>query len=287
MSIEQKWPAVPPRLFTANGDAHGNIQIANTAGFKVKQIVVVQGTALPPLRLQIKRATRTRLVVGPIGPVAGKDALQSTSDLSLYTVAAGSFIYAEEQTKNKIKPEDIIQAVYRQEPGTTIGVEIDDQYGNPIDSIVDKDGINRLAVDGQFTADVDVQVDVDVDGVYDPEINPDPDNIGLIGHVRNETQNETQQTQRITAKKGTTNTDTNSMDVAIHDHSGNEFTQANPLPTRMTNRLVPENHDEVVIVRDPVTKDISQAIFKLATVTVATLAFTYDSDFDLINVKRV
>ena len=28
---------------------------------------------------------------------------------------------------------DIIQAVYRQEPGTTIGVELDDQFGQPFD----------------------------------------------------------------------------------------------------------------------------------------------------------
>lgn len=233
MAIEQKWPAVPPSLFTANGDAYGNIQIANTAGFKVKQAVTIKATGLPDLFVQVKRATRTRLIVGPIQAVPGKESLQSRTDLSLYTVAAGAFIFAEEQVKAKIKPDDIIQAVYRQEPGTTIGVEIDDQYGNPIDSVVDNNGINRLCVDGQFTAVVDVQVDVDIDGVYDPTENPDPDNIGLIGHTRNVNPTEVQQVQRITVKQGTVDTDVRAMDVSIHDEDGNAYTPENPFPVEI------------------------------------------------------
>ena len=104
-----------------------------------------------------------------------------------------------------------------------------DKYGDKIDSRRDSNGVNRLAVDGQFSAEVDVQVDVDVDGYYDPTTNPDPDNIGLIGHTRNTTPNQTHQVQRITAKKGTTDTDTISQDVSIHDHLGNQFTEDNPM----------------------------------------------------------
>lgn len=133
MAIEKKWPTVPPRLLTADGDAEGNIQIASTSGFKVKQIVVLQAPALPPLTVKVQRVTSsTQMIVGPATPpVQGKQNMNTRIDVSAYTVLAGSFIFAAEQDKSTLKPDDIIQAVYRQEPGTTIGVELDDEFGDP------------------------------------------------------------------------------------------------------------------------------------------------------------
>jgi hypothetical protein len=237
MAIEQKWPAVAPQLFTANGSQHGVIKVESAAGFKVKQKVVVSAVGQDILQLQVKRVIGPdTIIVGPApnAQTQNKNSLTMYADLTAYTVAASAHIYAEEQDKAKLKPDDILQAVYRQEPGTTIGVEIDDQYGNPIDSVRDNNGINRLAVDGQFHAEVDVQVDVDVDGFYDPEINPDPDNIGLIGHTRSTDTDQTDQVQRITAKRGTLDTDTVSQDVSLHDAQGNAYTTINPVPTSST-----------------------------------------------------
>lgn len=160
MAIEQKWPAVTPQLFTANGEQFGVIKVINVAGFKVKQKVSISAVGQNTIQLQVKRVIGPdTLIVGPFPTTQQNNTLTARTDLTAYTVAAGAYILAEEQDKAKLKPDDILQAVYRQEPGTTIGVEIDDQFGNPIDSVKDSNGINRLAVDGQFTAAVDVQVE--------------------------------------------------------------------------------------------------------------------------------
>jgi hypothetical protein len=100
---------------------------------------------------------------------------------------------------------------------------------------------------------VDVQVDVDVDGFYDITDNPDPDNVGLISHERSNPTDETHQTQRITAKRGTTNTDVVAQDVSLHDHLGNEYSVLNPMPvnvvsTPATNENIKTMFDEAPAV---------------------------------------
>lgn len=158
MAIERSWEAVGPVAFIANGSADGTVTLSSVAGFKVKQSVVISAISLPDLKLEVKKViSATKLIVGPV-VTTGK--LLARQNLSSYTLATSPTIRAEEQKKAVLPIADIIQAVYRQEPGTTIGVEIDDQFGNPIDSVKDSNGVNRLAVDGQFTADVDVQVEV-------------------------------------------------------------------------------------------------------------------------------
>jgi|ERR1700677_1223470 len=131
-AIEKSWPAVPPRAFTSDGTALGVVSVADSTGFKVKQQVVISAAGLPDLTVKIMRfISPTQFYVGPTNPKAGQGLTQRT-DISSYTVLGGAFVYAQEQPKVTIKPEDIIQAVYRQEPGTTIGVELDDEWGNPI-----------------------------------------------------------------------------------------------------------------------------------------------------------
>lgn len=180
MAIEKKWPAVAPQLFTTDGGQFGVIKVVSAAGFKVKQLVVISANTLPTLRLQVKRVIGPdTIIVGDIPTKQGEQSLTHRKDLSAYTIVLGSYIFAEEQDKNTIKPEDIIQAVYRQEPGTTIGVEIDDQYGNPIDSVIDDDGINRFAVDAKVTIPP-ITVTTDLDALT-PPTRPDPDNVLIAG----------------------------------------------------------------------------------------------------------
>lgn len=132
MAIEKKWSAVPPRLFTVDGSANGLVTVSSTAGFKVKQAIVIAGTALPNLALQVKRVNSPNtLIVGLINPPQGQ-AFKGV-DISLYTTAANSYIYAEEQEKAKLKPDDIVQAVYDQEPAVAIRTLLVDQYGNYYD----------------------------------------------------------------------------------------------------------------------------------------------------------
>lgn len=130
-AIEKQWPAVAPQLFTADGTAQGVVTVANSTGFKVKQQIVIVATGLPNLTVKIMRfISPTQFYVGPTNPTAGQG-LTGRTNISAYTVLLGAYVYAETQPKVTIRPDDIIQAVYRQEPGTTIGVELDDEWGNP------------------------------------------------------------------------------------------------------------------------------------------------------------
>lgn len=134
MAIEQKWLDVSPRLFTANGGAEGQIKLFDTRGFKVKMIVIVQNSIGEQLTVQVKRVNKKSIIVGPKpgdpGTQQGKAGLKTTTDLTAYTVIGGSFVYAVEQDKVKLKPDDIIQAVYEQEPVVAIRTFPVDENGN-------------------------------------------------------------------------------------------------------------------------------------------------------------
>jgi len=126
--FEKQWVAVAPTLFTSNGSANGYIQVVDTKGFKVKATAIISATSQPNLTVQIKRViSPTQMVVGPLNT-----AISNTQvDLSAYTVAAGAFIFQDQQPRVTIAPADIIQAVYEQEPVVAIRTESVDQYGNP------------------------------------------------------------------------------------------------------------------------------------------------------------
>lgn len=170
-AIEKLWPYVAPQLFTADGTAQGVVTVANSTGFKVKQQVVISATGLPDLTVKIMRfITPTSFYVGPTNPTAGQG-LTGRTDISAYTVASGAFVYAQEQPKVTIRPDDIWQAVYRQEPGTTLGVEIDDEWGNPINADnplpVSFDGtisIGQVEIKGSPSGDL---LNVNADGSID------------------------------------------------------------------------------------------------------------------------
>jgi hypothetical protein len=144
MAIEKSWSAVAPQLFTADGTALGIVTVASTAGFKVKQTVVVVNPPVFPAtvptqkQVQVKRViSSTQLIVGPLlsslQPAykqEGASLLSRREDISAFTVALGAYIYAEEQPKAVLKPDDIIQAVYDQEPAVAIRTTGVDQFGN-------------------------------------------------------------------------------------------------------------------------------------------------------------
>lgn len=137
MAVEQKWLSVAPQLFTVDGSSLGIITIANTAGFKVKQRAVISATGLPDKPVQIKRViSPTQMIVGPeplsLQPAfkqQGNQLLSVRTDLSLYTMASGAFVYAPEQDKARLTVDDIWAAVYDQEPTVAIRTTPVDQYG--------------------------------------------------------------------------------------------------------------------------------------------------------------
>src|ERR1035437_2719953 len=127
--FEKSWRPVPPRPFTADGSAFGLIQVADTKGFKVKAHLVLSASTLPNLTVQCKRVlSKTQMIVGPLGK-----SINDKIDISAYTVALGAFVYQDGQPRVTISPQDIIQAVYEQEPGCSIRTNLVDEYGNEYD----------------------------------------------------------------------------------------------------------------------------------------------------------
>lgn len=177
MAVEQKWPAVAPKLFTTNGSSLGVINLVNTKGLKVKQRIVLAAASLPDLQVQVKRVYRTQIIVGPLVAEQGKQLLTARTDVSAYTLALGAHLFAEEQDKSRLKLDDMEAATYDQEP-TCAWREVQvDQFGDYIDTVTGVDGLNRLAVDAAVTV---TGIDVDLDAL-EPPTRPDPDNVLIAG----------------------------------------------------------------------------------------------------------
>jgi glucose dehydrogenase len=87
---------------------------------------------------------------------------------------------------------------------------------------------------------------VDIDGVYAAGTNPDPDNIGLIGHVRAASPGDSDQTNRITS---ITNGSIHALDTSIHHGDGSEIDSTNPLFV-----------DTSITASSPTTYNVSAAI---------------------------
>lgn len=170
MALEKNLNAVPPVLLTADGTAHGVCTIVSTCGFYVKQQVTLQGPLLPPLTLEVKRVVNyTTLWLGIKGPQ-----MTHNVDLSAYTVAAGAFIFAEEQSKAAIPQEVRDFASYVQEPVNAWRGQAVDCIGNPYGP----DNPLPVAIDGDITIGV-----VEVKGTNGNIIEPNPDgslNVNII-----------------------------------------------------------------------------------------------------------
>lgn len=130
MAIEKKLPDIAPHAFIADGNQFGVILLQKTIGFKVKQQVVLGSSTQPNIVLEVKRVYPSKMIVGPKGPSPGKTWLQNTKDISTYLVVDGAYVYAAEQDKSTIRPDDIIQAVYEQEPAVAIRTIFVDANGD-------------------------------------------------------------------------------------------------------------------------------------------------------------
>lgn len=167
MAIEQKLAAVAPQLFTSDGGQYGVIKVGNATGFKVKQKVVIVAVGQETLQLQIKRIIGPdTITLGPFPTTQNTNTLTARTDLRQYTIAASAYIYAEEQDKPKLKPDDILQAVYDQEPTVAFRNVLVDRFGdyygegNPL----------PIAFDGTISVG---NVTIQDDDGDELEINPD------------------------------------------------------------------------------------------------------------------
>lgn len=129
--LEKRFTAIPPQLLTSSGTANGVITVADTRLFKVKQEVVLVGTTLPILDIiEIKRInTINQMIVGP-----RNSNINNVTDVSAYTLALNSSIFANEQKRPSIPAEEIIRAVYEEEPTTALRNMLVDKQGNDFDA---------------------------------------------------------------------------------------------------------------------------------------------------------
>lgn len=126
--LEKRLYAVPPQLFTADGTTTGRITVTNSGLFKVKQVVIVGNNTLQPLQLEVKRIDNINTIY--VG-LPGQN-IDQRSDMSSYTVANGAFILANEQKRPSVPQEEIIRAVYEEEPVVAYRVIGVDQFGNTV-----------------------------------------------------------------------------------------------------------------------------------------------------------
>jgi hypothetical protein len=130
--LEGKWDAVPATLFTANGDAFGKVQVADTAGFRIKMVVGITSSNLPPLALQVKRVLSSTTMI--LGAVDQKVNQWQQVNLTAYGVANAAAVGSEQQNKNNIPTDDHYRAVYESDPVVADRVIQVDKYGNYYDA---------------------------------------------------------------------------------------------------------------------------------------------------------
>lgn len=126
MAFEKRYAAIIARNFTSNGTANGTVELATTSKFKVKQHIAITATGEPSLQLEVKSVlSPTILRVGPRG-----GSINAFTNLTAYTVAKNSAILADEQPRAGISNQEIIRAVYDEEPTMALRSVMVDEYGN-------------------------------------------------------------------------------------------------------------------------------------------------------------
>lgn len=133
MALERKWNTVPPQAFAANGTPQGFITLADTRGFRTKQVAYLKSSTLPTaIPVQVKRVLSPTVLV--VGRVDNKIASWQPLDISTYTVLSGAVIGAEEQNKNAVPTDDHYSAIYEGDPVVADRVIEVDQYGDFYDA---------------------------------------------------------------------------------------------------------------------------------------------------------
>jgi hypothetical protein len=129
MAFEKRYAAITARAFTSNGGANGTVQIADTSNFKTKQHVVITANGEPNLELEVKAVlSNTILKVGP-----RNSNIHTFTNISAYTTIKNAAILAAEQPRPGITNQEIIRAVYDEEPTLALRNVVVDKYGRYID----------------------------------------------------------------------------------------------------------------------------------------------------------
>ena len=150
MKLEKRFRAVSPQLLTSDGGEKGQVTVADTCLFKVKQQIILQATGLDNLELEVKRIdSDTEMRLGP-----RSSNIREYTDLTAYTTGLASFIIANEQNRPNIPFEEFQRATYEEEPVVAWrnmlvnkrGVPISEDDPLPVDAI--------LSIPGDLNVDI-------------------------------------------------------------------------------------------------------------------------------------
>lgn len=145
MLTERKYGEIAPRLFTVNGGQFGEITIADTCDFRVKQSVTIKSDSQAAQVVEIKRIlSTTEILVGPRSPD-----MTLRTDLSAFTTGDNSTIQLLEGNSQRpgIDAKQHERAVYEEEPVIAKRSILVDKYGRRIGTKADDAGNIRLLVD--------------------------------------------------------------------------------------------------------------------------------------------
>mgnify|MGYP000857508316 CR=1 FL=1 len=128
MAFEKRWAEVSVQSLISNGTSDGQLQVANTRTFKVKQLLYLKSNSEPTLIVQVKRViSATTFFVGS----PEKD-IHHRLDVSAYLTADSASISNPDphQPRPKIGIEDFARAVYEEEPAVAIRTILVDDLGD-------------------------------------------------------------------------------------------------------------------------------------------------------------
>lgn len=126
MATERSWDQVGPLLLTADGTTEGVLQVADTAGFYFGMQVTLKNNTSSQLTVYVKRiVNNTTLWVG-----SSKSGIDHSVNLSAFTLATASNIFAAEQNKSSVPMEARLLATYETDPVDAWRTVPVDSYGN-------------------------------------------------------------------------------------------------------------------------------------------------------------
>ena len=168
MAVRKNWTTINPQLFQENGGEDGAVEIQKASLFRVGMIVTIQSDTLQPRTYRVNEViSKNKLVVGPIGPQDGKS-FHERSDISDFLVADNASISLSRQARNTIKPSDITQAVYEEEPAAAIRGLLVGPDGIPID---ENNPFPVEIPDGEISVTVDLINDYKISKINIPTAN--------------------------------------------------------------------------------------------------------------------
>lgn len=131
MAFEKSWAAIPATSFTSDGGSEGQVTLASTIGYSVKQEVIIKASTMPDLTgIEVKRVlSGTVLLVGPVGNINLRE------NLTGYTVALGATIEAPQQERPSIPEKEYKRAEFAEEPIVAKRVILVDELGNYYSSV--------------------------------------------------------------------------------------------------------------------------------------------------------